>query len=107
MVSAGPSSSTLHVQRAHHSGESTFLSKRFSEFHMAISEPVAVARVIGSAEWLKQMSCEADQLLLRDLKSPYDSLHFYHILSPRPRLAWLLEKFPAELRDAAPPFSLC
>lgn len=93
----------LHVQRAHHSGESTFLSKRFSEFHMAISEPVAV----GSAEWLKQMSCGADQLLLRDLKSPYDSLHFYHILSPRPRLAWLLEKFPAELRDAAPPFSLC
>lgn len=96
-MSAWPSSSKLHVHRAHHSGESTVLSKRFSEVHMAISEPVTVARIMGSVDCLKQMSRGSDQLLPRDFKSPYYLLHFYHILSPKPGLTT-----PGYLRSSQP-----
>ena len=81
-VAAAPS----FKSKAHRLGNSPFLSNHFNKGHVAISEPVTVARVMSCAgQFLLKRAhpwrWESDQLLLRYL--PVSSTHLFcnHILS--------------------------
>ena len=72
--------------KAHRLGKSPFLSNYFNKGHVAISEPVTVARVMCCpGQFLLRKAhpwrCESDQLLLRYLPVSSTHLSFNHILS--------------------------